>query len=115
MNRAHLLTALLAVSTALSASAQDNTSPSPRWFLAGSDPAGFDSGVDQALIYEGKPSGFVKSKGQPSGFATLMQVIKADNYRGKRLRLSAVVKTADVQRWSGLWMRIDDEESRALA
>jgi hypothetical protein len=36
-----------------------------------------------------------------------MQDFRADQYRGKRVRLSASVKTEDVQQWAGLWMRVD--------
>jgi hypothetical protein len=40
--------------------------------------------------------------------AVLQQAIKADNYRGKRIRFSAWVKTQDLQGpVAGLWMRID--------
>jgi len=40
--------------------------------------------------------------------AVLQQSIRADNYRGKRIRLSAWVKTQDLQGpIAGLWMRVD--------
>ena len=38
-----------------------------------------------------------------------MQTIKAENYLGKRLRLSGYIKSEDVEGWSGMWMRIDGE------
>lgn len=47
--------------------------------------------------------------------ATLMQTIRADDYRGRHLRLAAYVKSADVQRWAGLWMRVDSHGRRGVA
>jgi hypothetical protein len=47
--------------------------------------------------------------------ATLTQSIRADDYRGKRVRLAAYVKSADVQVWAGLWMRVDSHVRRATA
>jgi len=42
-----------------------------------------------------------------SEFGTYMQIFKADDYRGKRVRFSAAVRTQGVEGWAGLWMRID--------
>ena len=78
------------------------------WFLAGSKPASYDTGVDSQTIYNDKPSAYLKSKLAPiEGFGTLMQDFKAEEYLGKRIRFSAFVKSENVQDWAGLWMRID--------
>lgn len=85
------------------------------WFLAGSKPESYDTGVDALASYNGHPSAFLKSKElRIDGFGTLMQDFSADHYLGKRVRFSAFVKTADAQRLVGLWMRID-KESQKLA
>jgi hypothetical protein len=42
-----------------------------------------------------------------STFGALMQRIRARDYVGKRVRLSAFIKTEDLSGWSGLWMRVD--------
>jgi hypothetical protein len=65
--------------------------------------------------HAGKSSGSVKSAGDGSGFGTLTQAFRADAYRGKRLRMSAYVKTDGVERQSGLWMRIDGKAKTGLA
>ena len=44
-------------------------------------------------------------------FGTMMQYIKAAGYLGKRVKMSAYVKTKDVKNWSGIWMRVDQEGS----
>jgi hypothetical protein len=78
------------------------------WFMAGSKPAAYETGVDSEQVYNGHPSAFVKSK-QPAieGFGTLMQQFKADQYLGKRVRFSAFVKSEELKDWAGLWMRVD--------
>ena len=78
------------------------------WFLAGSKPADYDSGVDAQTVYGGQPSAYLKSKSPAIvGFGTLMQSFKAEEYLGKRIRFSAFVKTDAVQDWAGLWLRVD--------
>lgn len=54
------------------------------------------------------PKVFVIECPKPTeGFATIMQVISAQDYAGKRVRLSAKVHGEDLQRWGGLWLRGD--------
>jgi hypothetical protein len=93
----------------ISAIAADGQLPEG-WFKAGNDPADYDMGVDTTERHGGKASGFIKAKADdPKGFATLMQTFRADDYRGKRLRLSGYVKADKIDQWAGLWMRIDGE------
>ena len=77
------------------------------WFLAGSKPANYDTGVDPYAIYNGLPGAFLKAKADQEGFGTVMQSFAATNYLGKRVRLSAWVKSENVTRWAGLWARVD--------
>ena len=78
------------------------------WFLAGSQSKSYDTGVDSSVLHAGKPSAYLKSTvSSPQGFGTLMQSFAADNYRAKRIRLSAYVKSSQVGEWAGLWMRVD--------
>jgi hypothetical protein len=49
------------------------------------------------------------------GFGTLMQNVKADDYRGKRVRFSAFVKAENVEDWAGIWMRVDSKNHRGSA
>ncbi len=78
------------------------------WIRAGSHPSAYEMGVDAQAMRGGKPSAFIKGKSaRPPGFGTLMQTIDAQDYRGKRVRLSGWVKAADIASWAGLWMRVD--------
>ena len=47
-------------------------------------------------------------------FSNLMQTFQAKLFLGKRMRLSAFIKSEDVEGWSGLWMRIDDKAYEML-
>jgi hypothetical protein len=78
------------------------------WFLAGSKPAFYETGTDPQNTNNGKSSAFLKAKPEADGgFGTLMQSFSAEQYRGKRVRFSAYVKSQDVKSWAGMWMRVD--------
>ncbi|MDQ2906175.1 MAG: AraC family transcriptional regulator [Ktedonobacteraceae bacterium] len=78
------------------------------WTLAGSTPGDYESGVDNEVRCQGKPSGYLRSKAlEAAGFGTLMQKFRAEEYRNKRLRLTAMVKAESIEHWAGLWMRVD--------
>jgi hypothetical protein len=99
---------VLAASWSLTAAAQ---SGSRGWFKAGSNPGDYDMGVDRGSAFTGGASGYIKSnKPAPNGFGTYMQMFDATEYRGKRLRLSAYVKSENVEDWAGLWMRVDRDQ-----
>lgn len=53
---------------------------------------------------------------EPKGFRAVTQLIKADGYRGKRVRLTGYLKTRDVPgAGAGLWLRVDGPEAKLLA
>jgi C-terminal processing protease CtpA/Prc len=81
------------------------------WGQFGS-PAAFRIGEDRTVVHSGTASGHVTARSaSPAGFGAFMQMIRADNYRGKRVRFSAYVKTHDVgaRPGAGLWMRVDGD------
>lgn len=85
------------------------------WFLAGTKPASYDSGIDLQAAYGDHPAAYLKSKDlRIEGFGTLMQDFHAGHYLGKRVRFSAFVRSQDVADWAGLWMRID-HDSQSVA
>jgi hypothetical protein len=78
------------------------------WFVAGSNPSAYESGIDIQMPYNGHSSAFLKATApRVEGFGTLMQDFRADHYLGKRVRFSAFAKTENAQDWAGLWMRVD--------
>lgn len=83
------------------------------WFKAGSAPKSYDMGVDGSAKRNGNNVATIKSIDKRiDGFGTLMQNCLADKYLGKRVRMSAYVKTKDVSDWSGLWFRVDQKDSQ---
>ena len=87
------------------------------WFMAGSKPAEYESSVDNGNAYGGQPSAYLRSKKPQleTGFGTLMQNFSAEQYVGKRVRFSALVKSDSVERWAGLWMRVDGKPGQTLS
>lgn len=78
------------------------------WLAGGSNPKDYEITIDSETFYSKSPSGLVRSiKDKPTGFATLMQDFQAQKYRGKRMQLSAFVKTKSIDDWAGLWMRVE--------
>jgi hypothetical protein len=100
---------MLTAARVLAQNAPNETNPAPRgWYLAGNKPANYITGVDLETVYHGRPSAFLKSKPTATeGFGTLMQDFSAEQYLGKRVRLTAFVKSEKVNGWSGLWIRVD--------
>lgn len=99
---------LAAVNCGAQGQANKTTTAPQGWFLAGTKPAEFQTGVDSREMYKGHASAFLKSRQQSvDGFGTLMQSITAEKYVGKRVRLSGMVKTVEVIGHSGLWLRVD--------
>lgn len=81
------------------------------WFLAGSKPEYYRTGVDPK-DYKGQPVSFLRnSLPETNGYGTLMQTVVATPYLGKRIRLRALIKTESVDDWAGLWMRIDKKNA----
>jgi hypothetical protein len=77
------------------------------WFLAGSEPESFEIGVEEVADRDGKV-GFIKStKNKIKGFGTIMQSFIPEEYIDKRVKLTAYIKTENVDDWVGLWMRVD--------
>jgi hypothetical protein len=82
------------------------------WYAAGSSSSLYKMGIDKGAGEDGKNAATIKSKAKKiSGFGTLMQACSAESYRGKRIRMSGLMKTEDVKRWAGLWLRVDDKFS----
>ncbi|WP_213585005.1 helix-turn-helix transcriptional regulator [Paenibacillus sp. J2TS4] len=85
------------------------------WMLTGSHPHLYSMGVDRIVTHQGRSAGYLVSEShQMEGFATMMQMFKAKNYVGKRLRFTGFAKSERVDGWAGLWMRIDGKDGDLL-
>jgi AraC-like DNA-binding protein len=73
------------------------------WNLSGSHPFNYQMGIDRETFHKGQASGFLKSVTAESKeeFATMMQQFKAENYLGKRMKLSGFLKSKGVDGFCG--------------
>jgi hypothetical protein len=77
--------------------------------LAGSHPQEYEFEVDRS---GGAPVGVLRSTVRKAGgFGTIMQMITAAHYAGKRVRLSGDAAVSDVDGWFGFWLRVDGDRS----
>ena len=84
------------------------------WWTAGSAPQDYDFGTEHVSGGQGQKSAFIKCiAADPKGFGTLSQAISATQYRGKRVRLSAMMKAKDAES-AQLWLRMDGSDQKVL-
>ena len=82
------------------------------WVLVGKNTKAYQSGIDKNIKYSGSASAFLSCNIKTTNnWANLMQTIKADAYKGKRIRLSAWVKTANKGNLAILWVGINNARS----
>jgi hypothetical protein len=87
------------------------------WFLAGSNPESYVIGVENDSKRNGNV-GYLKSiqsKIKKEGFGTIMQQFTPKEYLGKKVRLTGYVKSYDIEKWAGMWMRVDGENREVLS
>lgn len=83
------------------------------WTSGGTDLKEYEMGIDKGAGQDGKNAATIKSiKKEIKDFGTLFQNCLPDKFLGKRVRMSAFVKTKDVSDWAGLWFRIDGENTK---
>ncbi len=85
------------------------------WALAGNNRDAYETEVVDDADRAGAVAHLWAAAPAPEGFGTLMQEVRADDFRGKRVRMTAHVRTADVAGWAGLWLRVDGARQNALA
>ena len=91
--------------------------PLPKGWMAGNIKE-YEVGIDREVFMKGKVGAYIKSiAARPGSFGTVMQEFSAENYLGKRVRMTAFVKADRIAGWAGLWMRVDGvgEEDQALS
>jgi hypothetical protein len=87
------------------------------WILSGMNAKDYQSGIDKNIKYSGAASAFLSStlKKSSDKSATLMQIIKATNYKGKRIRMTAWVKTGNLDNGATFWMEISGKTRETTA
>lgn len=79
------------------------------WILSGSNPESYEMKTDSQVFHSGTKSGYLAStlsvgEGQ---FGTMMQSFSAEQWHGKRIKLSCFLKTDKVNK-CGAWCRVDN-------
>jgi hypothetical protein len=77
------------------------------WNAGGVNPAAFDAGIDGKEKHGGRRSGYLFAReAKLNEWGTLGQTIRADDFRGKRVHLSAFLRSESVHGGAGLWMSV---------
>jgi hypothetical protein len=78
------------------------------WIARGSHPKEYTMGGDPTLEHGSENSSYIESiVEETNGFGTWMTQIKSGKYLGKRVKLSAYIKTEKVENMASIWMRVD--------
>jgi hypothetical protein len=92
------------------------TTTVPGWFIAGDKPASYTLANEPSPNADGSNIAYLKSKTTSvEGFGTMMQQFSPQQYLGKRVRVSASIRSENVKGWAGLWLRVDGENRDTLA
>lgn len=104
LRRASLAVALLSLVSRLSSAQQASA---PTW--QASAPTDFDVALDTVVRHGGSTSVHFRATGaEPEGFAVIAQRVRADEFRGHRVRLAAWLRAVAVGGGGGtLWIRVD--------
>lgn len=84
------------------------------WFLAGSQKDAYKIGLEKSSERNGEVA-YLKSIAKSNGFGTIMQTFIPDDYLGKRVKLTAFIKSEDVKSWAGMWFRVDGAKGNVLS
>jgi beta-lactamase regulating signal transducer with metallopeptidase domain/cephalosporin hydroxylase len=101
-----------------SAPASASSSAPKGWWKNGSNSEAYDVGIDSTQPYKKPVTVYVKSldpKASEGKFGGMMQMCRAESFRGKRLKFTGYVKTRDVAGTANLWFRVDGENGQLLA
>ncbi len=94
--------------------------PPPDWGLfsmaPGEGPRYYIARIDHAIAYDGSGSALLESKtNAASRSGTLAQGVVGNAFAGKKIQFSAYIKTQNVRKLAGLWIRAEDATGRVIA
>ncbi|MFW7419263.1 helix-turn-helix transcriptional regulator [Vagococcus fluvialis] len=86
------------------------------WLISGNNFDKYEVEMDHTQFHSGTRS--VKLSRENSlyteDFVTVMQQVSAKHYIDKRVRVSAYLKSEDIEGWGGIWFRVDGKEYEQL-
>jgi hypothetical protein len=114
--RAAVMLVAVVASSSFAAEVEPDAGVPQGWFFAGAHPGAYESGVGAgACGARSIQLRSVSAEAVEGKNGSVMQLFRADNYRGKRVRFSGVTSTTDVRHTAGLWMRVDGADKKTLA
>ena len=85
------------------------------WFLDKEDLT-YKLGIDDAKAHSGDGAAFiVGNNANKNDWNSLSQIIRVNDFAGKRIRVTGWMKSENLSDYASLWMRIDDYKSRVNA
>lgn len=83
------------------------------WRITGSHAHEYELGVTNTRV-DGHRVAFLRCKAEElerGAFGAQVQAFAPDEYLGKRVRFSGLLKAESVTKWAGLWMRVDGRDT----
>lgn len=92
------------------------TTSIPGWMIAGSKAGSYFAATETQANVDHANVAYLKSRTETvEGFGTMMQMFAANQYVGKRVKVSASLRSQNVKGWAGLWLRVDGDKGSVLA
>ncbi|WDF64268.1 hypothetical protein [Flavobacterium sp. KACC 22763] len=111
-----LIMMIVVMATKLSAQESGSYKKVLDWSYWQHDPVKYEMNFEKNPESEDRNILTIKSvQNKIKGFGTLMKSVKSNLYQDKTLKMTAYVKTENVNSWAGLWMRVDYYSARVLA
>lgn len=110
-------TPFVVVQTGTGQANESQTTQTPKgWSRTGGHRENYFLTTDNKERHGGRASATLISKNVASdeGYGSMKQEIRADDYRGKRLRYSGFLKTEILDKHAALWMRVEGEGGKIL-
>lgn len=87
----------------------------PAWGPTGTNPEDYEMGGDPMKPHGAPEGGYIRSKAaEPRTFGALASAGMADLLVGKRVRFSGYLRTENVEKWAGIWLRVDGPKGEQL-
>lgn len=86
------------------------------WLISGNNFEKYDVEMDVTQFHSGSKSAKLSRKNSlyTEDFVTVMQQVSAKKYKNQRIRVSAYLKSKDIDGWGGIWFRIDGRDYEQL-
>jgi hypothetical protein len=118
MQKIILITTIVLLSLLCKVNAQgvDAIKNSSDWHYRGSKAGSYEMGSDADAEKNNQTVYKIKSiQSKINGFGTIMKTIQTDAFSGKTVKMTAYVKSKNVNSWAGLWMRVDYYDTAVLS